>query len=63
LARTLRSVRLSPAPQLVAYSSLPQEVGLPVDVYIQKPDVIQLERLFGPAAGARELPQRRRPSR
>ena len=62
-ARTLRSVRLSPAPQLVAYSSLPQEVGLPVDVYIQKPDVIQLERLFAPAAGARELPQRRRPSR
>ena len=62
-ARTLRGVRLSPAPQLVAYSSLPQEVGLPVDVYIQKPDVIQLERLFGPAAGARELPQRRRPSR
>jgi len=36
---------------------------VPVDVYIQKPDVIQLERLFGPAAGARELPQRRRPSR
>lgn len=61
-ARTLRGVRLSPAPQLVAYSSLPRDAEVPVDVYIQKPDVMELERLFGPAASLRELPQRRRPS-
>jgi len=62
-ARTLRSVRLSPAPQLVAYSSLPRDAEVPVDVHIQKPDVMELERLFSPAASLGELPQRRRPSR
>jgi CheY-like chemotaxis protein len=62
-ARTLRSVRLAPAPQLVGYSSLPQDADLPVDDYIQKPDVRELERLFGPAADPRELTQRRRRSR
>jgi len=62
-ARTLRSVRLSPAPQLVAYSSLPRDAEVPVDVHIQKPDVMELERLFGPAASLGELSQRRRPSR
>lgn len=61
-ARTLRSVRLSPAPQLVAYSSMPRETDAPVDIFIQKPDVMELERLFGPAASPRDLSQGRRPS-
>jgi CheY-like chemotaxis protein len=62
-ARTLRGVPLSPAPQLIAYSSLPCDGEIRVDAYIQKPDVMELERLFGPTARPRDLPKRRRPSR
>ena len=50
-AATLRQARLTPPPQLVAYSSFPKSADLPVDVFIQKPDVLELERLFGPDAG------------
>ena len=53
LAGTLREARLTPPPQLVAYSSFPKGPDLAVDVFIQKPDVMELERLFGPDAARR----------
>jgi CheY-like chemotaxis protein len=64
-ARTLRDVRLTPPPQLVAYSSLPPPGDAAVDVFIQKPDVVALERLFAPLKSreVRELPQPGRRSR
>jgi CheY-like chemotaxis protein len=49
-AVTLRQARLTPPPQLVGYSSFPKSADLPVDVFVQKPDVLELERLFGPDA-------------
>jgi CheY-like chemotaxis protein len=56
-ARTLRGLRLTPRPQLVAYSSLPEPPGAPVDAFIRKPDVHALERLFDPAARTQEIPR------
>jgi CheY-like chemotaxis protein len=57
-ARTLRSLRLAPAPELIAYSSRahgPDDA--PVDTFIQKPDVRALERLFHPAHREHGVPK------
>jgi CheY-like chemotaxis protein len=62
-ARTLRGLRLTPRPQLVAYSSLPEPLGAPVDAFIRKPDVQALERLFDPAARTQEIPRLPLPGR
>jgi CheY-like chemotaxis protein len=57
-ARTLRGLRLTPAPELVGYSNLPESPEAPVDVFIRKPDLKALERLFAPAAKVPALPLR-----
>jgi CheY-like chemotaxis protein len=63
-AATLRQARFTPPPQLVAYSSFPKGADLSVDVFIQKPDVLELERLFSPdAARQRAVPRPGRESR
>jgi len=58
-ARTLRGLRLTPAPELVGYSSRLEGPEAPVDVFIRKPDLKALERLFAPAARVPALPLRR----
>jgi CheY-like chemotaxis protein len=61
-ARTVRGIRLTPAPELVGYSDLPESAEAPVDMLIRKPDLRALERLFDPAArrhGVPTLPLRR----
>ena len=54
-ARTLRGLRLIPSPELVGYSNQPNSDEAPVDVFIRKPDVEALQRLFDPAARATEV--------
>jgi CheY-like chemotaxis protein len=54
-ARTLRGLRLTPSPELVGYSNQPQGEGIPLDVFIRKPDVHTLERLFDPASRATDV--------
>jgi CheY-like chemotaxis protein len=64
--RALRGARLTPPPQIVAYSPLPKGAvdarEVAVDAFVEKPDVDELEPLFGPPPPSRVAGRRRRPT-